>query len=275
MLFGTCLRISNFIYQRKWVDMIFEGFTQFVMLTALFGFMDYMIIGKWLTNWDAVLVDENKQPPGVIMAMIVMFLSGGVYDKVDNGPQWGDFVPAQTESMQFCVIIAFLCVPLMLCVKPFYYSRAHAVHEDNYQKDEANPLEGMTVQLDDEEGHSLGQLFIHQMIETIEYSLGTVSNTASYLRLWALSLAHGQLAKVFFDQTLGAGLPKGGFVTLFLMYYVFFGCTFAVLMCMDLLEAFLHTLRLHWVEFQNKFFKGQGTPYSPYDFQHIFSDNEK
>lgn len=50
------------------------------------------------------------------------------------------------------------------------------------------------------------------MIETIEYSLGTVSNTASYLRLWALSLAHGQLAKVFFDQTLAGFLKDGGYV---------------------------------------------------------------
>ena len=117
-----------------------------------------------------------------------------------------------------------------------------------------------------EGGHSFGELFIHQMIETIEYALGTVSNTASYLRLWALSLAHGQLAKVFFDQTVGAALNSGGAVSLFMLYYVFFGTTFAVLMCMDLLEAFLHTLRLHWVEFQNKFFKGAGDRYVPYNF---------
>jgi len=116
---------------------------------------------------------------------------------------------------------------------------------------------------------------IHQLIETIEFVLGSVSNTASYLRLWALSLAHSQLAATFLSLLMGnfykkvTSLPVG-IIGVTVTWGALAVVTTMILLLMDSMECFLHKLRLHWVEFQNKFFKGDGKKYLPFGF-----DNRK
>ena len=67
--------------------------------------------------------------------------------------------------------------------------------------------------------------------------------------------------------TLGMG-PFGTYIG----FGVFAGVTFGVLLMMDVLECFLHALRLHWVEFQNKFFKADGVRFAPYSFRQLLKE---
>jgi V-type H+-transporting ATPase subunit a len=104
---------------------------------------------------------------------------------------------------------------------------------------------------------------VHQIIETIEFVLGSISNTASYLRLWALSLAHGQLARVFLEKTIGGGIVSANAIIILIGMYFFVSITVGVIMGMDSMECFLHALRLQWVEFNSKFFKADGRKFLP------------
>jgi V-type H+-transporting ATPase subunit a len=196
---------------------------------------------------------DGCQPPNLITTLINIALSPGQVDE----PLYNGQATVQT----YLLLVAGLSVPVLLCAKPYFISRD--MQNSHHHHDEEGGGH--------DEEHGFGEILIHQAIETIEFVLGMVSNTASYLRLWALSLAHSELATVFWEKAMLTTLNMN-FVAAFIGFGIFAGTTFAVLLMMDVLECFLHALRLHWVEFQNKFFKADGVRFSPYSFKQVLVD---
>ncbi|XP_021586810.2 V-type proton ATPase 116 kDa subunit a 4 [Ictidomys tridecemlineatus] len=279
MVFGVILSLFNHIYFKNTLNIILQFIPELIFILCLFGYLLFMIIFKWC-QYDAHV---SQHAPSILIHFINMFLFD--YDDPSNAPLYRH----QREVQTFLVIMALISVPWMLLIKPFILRANHRraqlqslMTQENATEDieggSSSPAGQKTsagareAQEDEEEEFNFGDIFVHQAIHTIEYCLGCISNTASYLRLWALSLAHAQLSEVLWTMVMKTGLHQegwGGLIGAFIIFAVFAVLTVAILLIMEGLSAFLHALRLHWVEFQNKFYVGAGYKFSPFSFKHI------
>ncbi|XP_077020499.1 V-type proton ATPase 116 kDa subunit a 4 [Tamandua tetradactyla] len=282
MVFGVILSLFNHIYFRKTLNITLQFIPEMIFILCLFGYLVFMIIFKWC-RFD---VHVSQHAPSILIHFINMFLFN--YSDPSNGPLYKH----QQEIQSFLVIMALISVPWMLLIKPFILRASHQksqLQSSMVQKDSTEDVDGGNLnssigsgkrdpagahgaQEDHEEEFNFADIFVHQAIHTIEYCLGCISNTASYLRLWALSLAHAQLSEVLWTMVMNIGLRQqswGGLIVVFIIFAIFATLTVAILLIMEGLSAFLHALRLHWVEFQNKFYAGTGYKFCPFSFKRI------
>lgn len=294
MTFGILLSFSNQWYHGDCVSILLDFIPRLLFMSITFGYMCFLIVFKWCVDWyGAVDPHQRGSPPNLIQTMINMCLSPMTVDP-DMQLYEGQ------AAVQFTFLMtALVLVPLMFFGKPTvlwlrsqnshyegenYGVESHSMLDDQDEDTYLDDLEGVEGKLEDTAPHkpahsgggghgahgefSFGGEMIHQGIHTIEFVLGCVSNTASYLRLWALSLAHSQLAQVFWDMAMMQyGISTRSPIFVVIGFGAWFGATVGVLLGMDVLECFLHALRLHWVEFQNKFFYADGYKFEAFTFK--------
>ncbi|KAK3919670.1 V-type proton ATPase 116 kDa subunit a1 [Frankliniella fusca] len=293
MLFGVVLSLWNYRYFNRKLDIYLIFVPQIIFLCFLFLYMVILMFIKWVT-YEATASPESGLGPTCAPSILITFINMVLFKPADKVAGCDPYMYGGQAGLQkLLVVVALLCVPWMLLAKPLYIMRnqkkAHLLL-NNHVANAENAENGITTHGDLEGenapatqppaqkpagGHDeedLTELFIHSGIHTIEYVLGSVSHTASYLRLWALSLAHAQLSEVLWSMVMRLGLTvdgwKGG-IMVYVMFAFWAVLTVSILVLMEGLSAFLHTLRLHWVEFQSKFYSGTGYTFSPFSFEVI------
>ncbi|XP_010253515.1 PREDICTED: V-type proton ATPase subunit a1-like [Nelumbo nucifera] len=263
MNLGIILSYFNARFFGSSLDIRYQFVPQMIFLNSLFGYLSLLIVIKWYTGSQADLYH----------VMIYMFLSP-TDNLGENQLFWG-----QRPLQILLLLLAIVAVPWMLLPKPFILRKQHL---ERFQGRTYRMLGTSEMDPDGEpdsarqhlEEFNFSEVFVHQMIHSIEFVLGAVSNTASYLRLWALSLAHSELSTVFYEKVLLLAWGYDNILIRLIGLVVFAFATAFILLMMETLSAFLHALRLHWVEFQSKFYHGDGYKFKPFSFASLPDDDD-
>ncbi|KAJ4403639.1 H(+)-transporting V0 sector ATPase subunit a [Neurospora sp. IMI 360204] len=294
MTYSLCFSYINARHFKKPVDIWGNFVPGMIFFQSIFGYLVLCIIYKWSVDW----FGTGRQPPGLLNMLIYMFLQPGT---LDGGVE---LYPGQATVQVILLLLAVVQVPILLFFKPFYLrwennrarakgyrgigerSRVSALDDDDengHTIDAGDDYEGAAMLTDDDHGDGeheefeFGEVMIHQVIHTIEFCLNCVSHTASYLRLWALSLAHQQLSAVLWSMTMAKALESrgiGGALFLVAAFAMFFVLSVIILIIMEGVSAMLHSLRLAWVESFSKFAEFGGWPFAPFSFKQQLEESE-
>jgi V/A-type H+/Na+-transporting ATPase subunit I len=105
------------------------------------------------------------------------------------------------------------------------------------------------------------KLWQHRMMglnEAFENLLVSFSHSVSYARILALKLVSSSFSALLLPASLIGIAP-------------FIVGTVALILAFETLLAFLHTLRLHWIEWFSKFYQGTGRPFKPFAIPRQFT----
>ncbi|XP_065355709.1 V-type proton ATPase 116 kDa subunit a 1 [Calliphora vicina] len=290
MIFGVIMSLVNYSYFKKAVNIFMDFIPQVVFLALLFGYMVFMMFFKFVKY--SATTDEQPLTPGCAPSILILFINMMLFKHQKPLEGCKEYMFEGQDLLQTVfVVIAVICIPWMLLGKPLYFmmkrkaAAAAPVHVNGDIEMNGDIQVKPSTSAEaagghgghDHENEPMSEIFIQQAIHTIEYVLSTISHTASYLRLWALSLAHAQLSEVLWNMVMHMGFIVPSYVGSVMLFFIFAFwavLTIGILVLIEGLSAFLHTLRLHWVEFMSKFYEGLGYAFQPFSFKAILNAEE-
>jgi len=195
MTFSLCLSYVNYRHYGSTLDIVANFLPSMIFLLSIFGYLVICILYKWSVDW----YSTGSAPPSLLNMLIYMFLSPSTLED--------PLYPGQKPVQNILLLVAVLCVPWLLLMKPLYLkwenSRAQSAgytglanHDarisiedtDDADANGAVVIAEMGAGESEHEHFEFGEIMIHQVIHTIEFCLNCVSHTASYLRLWGMFL---------------------------------------------------------------------------------------
>lgn len=187
MTYSLVLSWYNARHFKKPIDIWGNFVPGMIFFQSIFGYLVICIIYKWSVDWAAA----DAPPPGLLNMLIYMFLQPGYIDvRLYSGQEY---------VQKILLLLAFVQVPILLFLKPFYLrwehnrarakgyrgigeqSRVSALDDEDGNHGAGNGRasvdsdgEGVAMLAqdhdDDEEGHhefEFSEVMIHQVIHTI------------------------------------------------------------------------------------------------------------
>lgn len=184
MTYSLCFAYINARHFKKPIDIWGNFVPGMIFFQSIFGYLVICILYKWTVDWPAA----DAQPPGLLNMLIYMFLQPGTLDE--------RLYPGQEYVQVILLLLAFVQVPILLFLKPFYLrwehnraraqgyrgigetSRVSALDGDdetealvNGHADSLDDGEGVAMisqNIDEEhEEFEFSEVMIHQVIHTI------------------------------------------------------------------------------------------------------------
>jgi len=189
MTYSLCLSYINARHFKTPIDIFANFIPGMVFFQSIFGYLVFTIVYKWSIDWYAV----GQNPPGLLNMLIYMFLQPGTIEE--------ELYPGQGPVQVVLLLMALVCVPIMLFLKPFYLrwehnraramgyrgigesTRVSALDEDDDEEHQGMNGNGRPSFADSEDGAAMvtqdiggdeeheefefSEVMIHQVIHTI------------------------------------------------------------------------------------------------------------